>query len=34
MPNNNQMPPLASDVVDTTGLAAIDAWIGTLPPPN
>ena len=31
MPNNNQMPPVASDVVDITGLAAIDAWIGTLP---
>jgi hypothetical protein len=27
------MPPHASDVVDATGLAAISAWIGGLPPP-
>jgi hypothetical protein len=32
-PNPNQMPPLASDLADTTALAAIEAWIGTLPPP-
>jgi hypothetical protein len=32
-PNPLQMPPLASDVVDATGLAAISAWIGGLPPP-
>jgi hypothetical protein len=33
VPNFNQMPPLASDMVDPTGLAAIAAWIGTLPAP-
>jgi hypothetical protein len=32
-PNGNQMPPLASDVVDASGLAAIAAWITGLPPP-
>ncbi len=26
-----QMPPLATNVVDTTGLASIDAWIQELP---
>jgi hypothetical protein len=26
-----QMPPLASNVVDTTGLASVDAWIKELP---
>jgi hypothetical protein len=25
-----QMPPLASEDVDTTGLAAVDAWINSL----
>jgi hypothetical protein len=33
MPNFNQMPPLASDEQDASGLAAIAAWIGVLPPP-
>jgi len=33
MPNPNQMPPLASDVVDATGLATIASWIAELPPP-
>lgn len=32
-PNFNQMPPLASDLADPTGLATIAAWIGTLPAP-
>ena len=32
-PNGNQMPPLASDVVDASGLATIAAWIMGLPPP-
>jgi hypothetical protein len=34
MPNSNQMPPLATDVVDTAGLAIIEPWILSLPPPN
>lgn len=33
MPNGDQMPPLASDLVDTAGLSAVDAWITTLSPP-
>ena len=33
MPSGDQMPPLATDVVDATGLAAVDAWISSLPPP-
>jgi hypothetical protein len=32
-PNGNQMPPLASDVVDASGLATIATWIMGLPPP-
>jgi hypothetical protein len=28
------MPPLGSAVVDTEGLAIVDAWIATLPPPS
>lgn len=32
-PNANQMPPLASDFSDPAGLAAITAWIATLPAP-
>ena len=30
--NNAQMPPLATDVADPTGLAAVQAWIASLPP--
>jgi hypothetical protein len=33
VPNASQMPPLASDLADPTGLAAIAAWIATLPAP-
>jgi hypothetical protein len=33
MPNPNQMPPLASDVVDASGLSTIASWIAGLPPP-
>lgn len=33
VPNFDQMPPLASDLIDPAGLAAISAWIATLPPP-
>jgi hypothetical protein len=33
MGNPNQMPPLASDVVDGSGLATIAAWIMGLPAP-
>lgn len=33
MPNSAQMPPLATDEVDTEGLAALDAWIITIPAP-
>ncbi len=33
MPNTKQMPPFASEVVDMTGLMALDAWIATLPAP-
>jgi hypothetical protein len=33
MPSGDQMPPLATDVADPTGLAAVDAWITALPPP-
>lgn len=29
--NNAQMPPLASEVTDATGLAAVQAWIASLP---
>jgi hypothetical protein len=29
--NNAQMPPLGTEVVDATGLGAVDAWIGSLP---
>ena len=29
--NNAQMPPLASEVVDAAGLAAVESWIGSLP---
>ncbi len=29
-----QMPPIAREQVDTTALAAIDAWINSLPAPN
>jgi hypothetical protein len=29
----DQMPPLATEKPDTTGLAAVNAWIATLPPP-
>jgi hypothetical protein len=32
-PNLQQMPPLGTDLQDAAGLAMIDAWIGTLPPP-
>jgi len=32
VPNASQMPPLASDLTDPAGLAAITAWIATLPP--
>jgi hypothetical protein len=32
-PNAAQMPPFGTDVVDATGLAAVEAWIGTLPAP-
>lgn len=31
-PNLNQMPPLATDVVDASGLSVMEAWIATLPP--
>ncbi len=31
--NTKQMPPIASDVVDPSGLGILDAWIATLPPP-
>jgi hypothetical protein len=26
-----QMPPIGTEIVDATGLAAIDAWINGLP---
>jgi hypothetical protein len=29
----DQMPPLASKAVDTTGVAQITAWVQTLPKP-
>jgi hypothetical protein len=29
--SKRQMPPLASKLVDTAALAAIDAWINALP---
>ncbi|MEZ4443369.1 MAG: hypothetical protein R3B72_30140 [Polyangiaceae bacterium] len=32
-PNPAQMPPLASDVADAAGIAAMEAWIATLPTP-
>jgi len=32
-PNLKQMPPLGTELVDATGLAAVSAWIATLPPP-
>jgi hypothetical protein len=31
--SNEAMPPLATDIVDDDGVATIDAWILTLPPP-
>lgn len=31
-PNLNQMPPLATDVVDASGLSIMEAWIAALPP--
>ncbi len=31
--SNEAMPPLATDLVDDDGVALIDAWIATLPPP-
>jgi cytochrome c553 len=34
VPNMAQMPPIGTDVQDDTGIAAIAAWIATLPPPN
>jgi hypothetical protein len=30
----SQMPPLATDETDPVGLAAVSAWIATLPPPE
>jgi hypothetical protein len=33
MAPNVQMPPIATDVVDPTGVATIEAWIATLPMP-
>jgi hypothetical protein len=30
---DNRMPPIATKVVDTQGLAAVNAWIATLPAP-
>jgi hypothetical protein len=32
-PNLKQMPPLGTELADATGLAAVGAWIATLPPP-
>jgi hypothetical protein len=29
----DQMPPVATEHPDTTGIAAVNAWIMTLPPP-
>jgi hypothetical protein len=31
--NEDQMPPIGTEVKDTEGLTAIDAWIRSLPPP-
>lgn len=33
MKNVDQMPPIGSDVVDAVGMAAVGAWIQSLPPP-
>jgi hypothetical protein len=33
VPATDQMPPLATEHVDTAGVAAVNAWIATLPPP-
>lgn len=30
----NQMPPIAREQPDTAAITAVDAWIGSLPPPN
>jgi hypothetical protein len=30
----DQMPPIATELSDATGIAAIDAWIATLPAPT
>jgi hypothetical protein len=32
-PNPAQMPPFGTDLVDASGLAALEAWIATLPTP-
>jgi hypothetical protein len=29
----DRMPPIASKVVDTQGIATVNAWIATLPSP-
>src|SRR5262249_17476654 len=31
--HQDQMPPLATEDPDTTGIATVNAWIATLPPP-
>jgi hypothetical protein len=32
--SENQMPPIASEEKDETGLAAVETWIRTLPAPS
>jgi hypothetical protein len=32
VPNRNQMPPLATEHVDDTGLMTIESWVNSLPP--
>ena len=31
--NEDQMPPLATEEIDPTGIAKVRAWIAALPPP-